>query len=94
MYGRNSYLGQGFCVHGVDEKTCKACPVIRDQGIALEQFIKAVQRAVLLREDLAMLADKWDTSEYAIEQVSNPLLPQEQCAIELRALLNLYKVPE
>lgn len=25
MYGRNSYLGQGFCTHGVKEEDCKVC---------------------------------------------------------------------
>jgi hypothetical protein len=36
---------------------------------------------------LKALADKWDTSEYAIAEVNNPLLPQEQCAIELREVI-------
>lgn len=27
MYGRNSYLGEGFCTHGVPAKTCKVCAV-------------------------------------------------------------------
>ena len=38
-------------------------------------------------ERLLALADKWDSVEYAIEQVNNPLPEQEQCAIELRAEL-------
>jgi hypothetical protein len=40
-----------------------------------------------MREALKALADKWETSEYAISEINNPLLPQEQCAIELRELL-------
>ena len=25
MYGRNSYLGEGFCTHGVKAEDCKVC---------------------------------------------------------------------
>jgi len=42
MYGRNSYLGKGFCTHGVDEKSCKVCPVekgIRDDRDKFEKII-------------------------------------------------------
>lgn len=39
---------------------------------------------------LSDLAGKWDSAEYAIEQVNNPLLPQEQCAIELRSLIQEF----
>lgn len=38
-------------------------------------------------QGLNALADKWDSTSYAIEQVANPLLPEEQCAIELRAAI-------
>ena len=37
-----------------------------------------------LRLRLMALSEKWDSADYAIAQVNNPLLPQEQCAIELR----------
>ncbi len=47
-----------------------------------------------LREALVALADKWDSSDYAIAEVNNPLLPQEQCAIELRAALAIAGADE
>lgn len=84
MYGRNSYLGEGFCTHGVDAKTCMACSVIAEIETDMKKFREAAQRNLNLKERLMSLAAKWDSAEYAIEQVSNPLLPQEQCAIELR----------
>ena len=45
-----------------------------------------------LREALEGLADKWDSADYAIAEVNNPILPQEQCAIELRAALAAHPV--
>lgn len=46
-----------------------------------------------LHKALELLAEKWDSADYAIAEVNNPLLPQEQCAIELRAAL-AAKTPE
>lgn len=47
-----------------------------------------------LRLELLKLAEKWDSAEYAIEQVRNPLLPQEQCAVEIRELLERIAVEQ
>ena len=44
-----------------------------------------------LKFQLLILADKWDSADYAIEQINNPLLPQEQCAIELRELYSKFQ---
>lgn len=91
MYGRNSYLGEGFCTHGVDAKTCKVCPVEqvhicgecgKEYGTASDLRMHYADLHSVKQLSMIRLRSERDALREALEEIVRVASGEKQVAVD------------